>query len=598
MRPARALLWACSLYVALLAVLFAGAPGGLGWFVAALLAGLVLLALLRGGLLRRRPRVYLSHRRSDSAAEAAGVVTAVRRRHGHRAVVIGPPAVRFGASLRDEVGQAVGRCDAVCVVIGPDWTTSRDGSGRRRLMNVRDPVRVEVETALHSGRATVPVLVGGAVAPDADDLPETMRGLVDHPPVTVSASPDGTRHADLLARLESSARPTRWSDRLLLLGVVVALAAPFGIVLVREATEGVGYLDEPAVAPDGVRVVAVVRGGLWAPPALRIWNSLTGATEAEYRYRADEPAAGALAWSPDGRAVAVGGGDGSLTLRSADTLATTRTLTGYRGSFQATGLGWSPDGTRLAAVDGTGTLRIWRADDGAAVGAVPVFETYTGRVVWSPSSDAVAVRCTDAAEVAVVELPAGEPGPVRRLAGSGPATAVAWAPDGASFAAGFSAAPHLVVYRRAADGFTAQAAVGQEARAGAVAWSPDGTAVASTSDGPSGDGVVRVFDGRTGTSTGRFAGGSALTQNPVWAPDGTAVAVADGTGIVTVPVRGAAPARWESPQQPYGSHLLAWTGDGRLITAGGRDHVVRVWHKGQAEAVVEWAVSPWEMLLR
>ena len=366
----------------------------------------------------------------------------------------------------------------------------------------------------------------------------------------------------------------------------------------RGATEGVGYLDEPAVAPDGVRVVAVVRGGLWAPPALRIWNSLTGATEAEYRYRADEPAAGALAWSPDGRAVAVGGDDGSLTLRSADTLATTRTLTGYRGSFQATGVGWSPDGTRLAAVDGTGTLRIWRADDGAAVGAVPVFATYTGRVVWSPRSDAVAVRCTDAAEVAVVELPAGEPGPVRRLAGSGPATAVAWAPDGASFAAGFSAAPHLVVYRRAADGFTAQAAVGQEAQAGAVAWSPDGTAVASTSDGPSGDGVVRVFDGRTGTSTGRFAGGSALTQNPVWAPDGTAVAVADGTGIVTVPVRGAAPARWESPQQPYGSHLLAWTGDGRLITAGGRDHVVRVWHTGQAEAVVEWAVSPWEMLLR
>ena len=598
MRPARALLWACPLYVTLLAVLFAGAPDGLFWVVAALVAGLVLLALLRGGMFRRRPRVYLSHRRSDSAAEAAGVVTAVRRRHGHRAVVVGPPAVRFGASLRDEVERAVGRCDAVCVVIGPDWTTSRDGSGRRRLMNVRDPVRVEVETALHSGRATVPVLVGGAEAPHADDLPETMRGLVGHPAVAVPAGPDGARLTDLLARLESSARPTRWSDRFLLLGVTVALAAPFGIVLVRGATEGVGYLDEPAVAPDGVRVVAVVRGGLWAPPALRIWNSLTGATEAEYRYRADEPAAGALAWSPDGRAVAVGGDDGSLTLRSADTLATTRTLTGYRGSFQATGVGWSPDGTRLAAVDGIGTLRIWRADDGAAVGAVPVFATYTGRVVWSPRSDAVAVRCTDAGEVAVVELPDGEPGPVRRLAGSGPPTAVAWAPDGASFAAGFSAAPHLVVYRRAADGFTAQVAVGQEAQAGAVAWSPDGTAVASTSAGPSGDGVVRVFDGRTGTSTGRFAGGSALAQNPVWAPDGTAVAVADGSGIVTVPVRGAAPARWESPQQPYGSHLLAWTGDGRLITAGGRDHVVRVWHTGRAEAVVEWVVSPWEMLLR
>ena len=597
MRPARALVWACPLYVALLVVLFAGTPGPLRWFVAALLTGLVLLVLLRGGLLRRRPRIYLSHRRSDSAAEAAAVVAALRHRHGRRAVVVGPPAVRFGASLREEVGRAVGRCDAVCIVIGPDWTTSRDGSGRRRLMNVRDPVRVEVETALHSGLATVPVLVGGAEVPHVDGLPETMRGLVDHPQVTVAAGSHGARHADLLARLEAPSRPARWSDRLVLAAVAVALAAPFGISLLHGATEGVGYLDEPAVAPDGVRVVAVVRGGLWAPPALRIWNSLTGATEAEYRYSSDEAAAGALAWSPDGRAVAVGGDDGTLTLRSADTLAPTRVLTGYRGSFRATGVGWSPDGTRLAAVDGTGTLRIWRADDGAAIGAVPVFATYTGRVEWSPLSDAVAVRCTDAAEVAVVELPDGEPGPVRRLAASGPATALAWAPDGASFAAGFSAAPHLVVFRRAADGFTAQAAAGQEARVGAVAWSPDGTAVASASDGPSGDGVVRVFDGRTGTPTGRFAGGSALAQNPVWAPGGEAVAVADGAGIVTVPVRGAAPSRWESPQQPYGSRLLAWTGDGRLITAGGRDHVVRVWQAGRAEAVVEWSVSPWEMLL-
>ena len=87
-------------------------------------------------------------------------------------------------------------------------------------------------------------------------------------------------------------------------------------------------------------------------------------------------------------------------------------------------------------------------------------------------------------------------------------------------------------------------------------------------------------------------------QNPVWAPDGTAVAVADGTGIVTVPVRGAAPSRWDSPQQPYGSRLLTWAADGRVLTAGGRDHVVRVWQAGRAEAVIEWRVSPWEMLLR
>ena len=601
MRPARALFWACPLYVALLAVLCTGGPGAVRWTCAALLAGLVTLALHRSGVLRRRTRVYLSHRRSDSAAEAAGIVAALRRRHGRRAVVLGPPAVRFGTSLRDEVWRAVRRCDAVCIVIGADWTASRDGSGRRRLMNVRDPVRVEVETALSSGLVLVPVLVGGAPAPDADDLPQTMRGLAGHVPVALPRGAEDGRVEPLLSRLEpvagSPVARRRWERRLLLAGASVALVVPFGVSLLLGAADGVGYLDEPVVAPDGVRVVAVVRGGLWAHPAVRIWNSATGTTEAEYRYRTDEPAAGALAWSPDGRAVAVGDDDGSLTLHSADTLAATRQLTGYRGSFRATGVDWSPDGTRLAAVDGTGTLRIWRADDGAAEADVPVFATYTGRVVWSPTSDAVAVRSDDASEVAVVDLPPTGPGPVRRLAGSGPPTGIAWSPDGTSLAAGFSAAPHLVVFRRAGDGFVARPAAGQDVRAGAVAWSPDGAAVVTTSDGPAGDGVVRVFDGRTGAPTQRFPGGSALSQNPVWAPDGGAIAVADGTGIVTVPVRGVASARWQCPQQPYGSRVLAWTGDDRLITVGGRDHVVRVWQPGRVQAVAEWSVSPWSLLL-
>jgi hypothetical protein len=603
-RSARALFWACSLYVALLVVLFAGDAGTPRWFAAALLAGLVVVLLHRGRLLHRSPRVYLSHLRSDSAAEAAGVVAALRRRHGRRAVVVGPPPVPWGASLRDEVRHAICGCDVVCVVIGTDWTTSTNGTGRRRLMLVRDPVRVEVETALGAGIPTVPVLVDGAAAPDPDDLPETMRELAQRVPVAVAAGSDPARHADLLTHLELLAAPAvrparpRWGHRLALMGVAVVLLAPFGVRLALDAVEGVGYLDEPTVAPDGVHVAAIVRGGLWAPPALRIWNSLTGGTEAEYRYGTQEPAAAALAWSPDSRSVAVGDDDGSLTLRAADTLAAMRSLAGYRGSFRATGMGWSPDGTRLAAVDGTGTLQVWRADDGALVGATPVFTTYTGRVAWSPRSDAVAVHCDDASELAVVEVSGAGTGPVRRLAGPGPPSDIVWAPDGTALAAGFAASPHLVLFRRADEGFTPQTVDRQDAHTGALAWSPDGTAIATTSTAPSGDSVVRVFDGRTGAPIGRFPGDPALQQNPVWAPGSDSVAVADATGIVTWPVHGAAPGRWESPQQPYGSRVLAWTADGRVLAAGGRDHAVRVWRAGRAEPVAEWAVTPWAMLLR
>ena len=613
MRNARALLWACPLYVALLVVLFLGEPGhgseAVQWIAGALLAALAALVVHRSGLLRRRPRVYLSHRRSDSAAETGRVVAALRRRYGRRAVVVGPPAVRWGSSLREEVGRAVSRCDVVCIVIGTDWTTSTNSSGRRRLMHVRDPVRVEVETALHAGVATLPVLVDGASTPDPVDLPETMRELADRPAVTVPPGPAATRHDDLFVRLDAQvradpadpdARPPRlrWSHRLTMVGVALVLLAPFGIRLVSDAVDGVGYLDEPTVAPDGVHVVAVVRGGLWAPPALRIWNSLTGNTEAEYRYGTNEPSAGALTWSPDSRTVAVGDDDGRLTLRAADTLTATRSLAGYRGSFRATGLGWSPDGSRLAAVDGTGALQVWRAVDGALLGSTRVFASYTGRVAWSPRSDAVVVRCDEANELVVVDVSAGGPGPVRRLAAPGPASSVAWSPDGTALAAGFSATPHLVLFHRLPVGFTTQPVARQDAHVGAVAWSPDGTAVATASTAPAGDGVVRVFDGRTGAPTGRFPGGPALEQNPLWAPGSDAVAVADTSGIVTWPVHGAAPGRWDSAQRLFGSRLLAWTADDRLLAAGGRDHVVRVWRPGKADPVAEWSVSAWSMLLR
>ena len=364
------------------------------------------------------------------------------------------------------------------------------------------------------------------------------------------------------------------------------------------AAEGVGYLDEPRWPRTACTSWRSCAAGCGRRPALRIWNSLTGATEAEYRYRADEPAAGALAWSPDGRAVAVGGDDGSLTLRSADTLAPTRTLTGYRGSFRATGVGWSPDGTRLAAVDGTGTLRIWRADDGAAVGAIPVFATYTGRVVWSPRSDAVAVRCTDAGELAVVELPGGEPGPVRRLAGSGPVRPPSPGRRTARcFAAGFSArtAPGGVPARRR--GFTRRRPSGRTPRPVTVAWSPDGTAVASTSAAPPGDGVVRVFDGRTGAPTGRFPGGTRCSRTRCGrrtAPrrrrrrhrDRHVARARRGPGPVGEPAAALRfpPAGLDRRRPPDHRRRPRPRGAGVA--------------RGRAEPVVEWAVSPWAMLLR
>ncbi len=62
-------------------------------------------------------------------------------------------------------------------VIGRHWLTLRDESGRRRIDDAADFVRLETASALRRDIPVVPVLVHGAVMPPAGELPEDLREL-------------------------------------------------------------------------------------------------------------------------------------------------------------------------------------------------------------------------------------------------------------------------------------------------------------------------------------------------------------------------------------------------------------------------------------
>jgi RNA polymerase sigma factor (sigma-70 family) len=112
-----------------------------------------------------------------------------------------------------------------------------------------------------------------------------------------------------------------------------------------------------AFSPDG-KLVATGGGN----GNIRLWDPATGKELAKLKSGA--PAICALVFSPDGRMLAAGGGDpgngeatGALKVWDVETWKELAELKGHEGTVR--GLAFSPDGARLAVGDQHGTLKVW-----------------------------------------------------------------------------------------------------------------------------------------------------------------------------------------------------------------------------------------------
>jgi len=85
--------------------------------------------------------------------------------------------IRGGDDFVDVLKAHVAQCDILLAVIGPRWLDINDEYGRRRLDSPEDWVRIEIASALESGKRVIPVLIGDARIPRADDLPDALKPL-------------------------------------------------------------------------------------------------------------------------------------------------------------------------------------------------------------------------------------------------------------------------------------------------------------------------------------------------------------------------------------------------------------------------------------
>lgn len=140
------------------------------------------------------PALLISYRRQDSAAHAGRLYDRLVAHYGRDAVFMDIDTIRPGEDFVAAIERALGRAGAVLVLIGPRWAEFTDSAGRRRLDDPGDFVRLEVATALGAGARVIPVLVGGAVMPDAPALPGDVAAIARRQAFKLS---DERFHADV-----------------------------------------------------------------------------------------------------------------------------------------------------------------------------------------------------------------------------------------------------------------------------------------------------------------------------------------------------------------------------------------------------------------
>jgi hypothetical protein len=136
-------------------------------------------------------KIFISYRREDAGANALGISQYLEKELGRKNVFIDVD-MRAGAKFPVVLEQRLAECKVLLALIGPEWLNARDEHGQRRIDLPDDWVRLEIAQALKRDITVIPVRVNGAMLPSRENLPEDIRGLVDHQAVSITLA--GFRH--------------------------------------------------------------------------------------------------------------------------------------------------------------------------------------------------------------------------------------------------------------------------------------------------------------------------------------------------------------------------------------------------------------------
>ena len=130
-------------------------------------------------------KIFISYRRDDERGIVGRLLSALQLSFTPEQMFADADPVQPGDDIVRGVNAKIGQSNVLVAIIGPKWLSASDTRSATRLDNAADVVRLALEAAFKKRRRVVPVLIGGAEMPAAEQLPVTLRPLATLAPVRI-----------------------------------------------------------------------------------------------------------------------------------------------------------------------------------------------------------------------------------------------------------------------------------------------------------------------------------------------------------------------------------------------------------------------------
>ncbi len=121
--------------------------------------------------------IFINYRKDDSSWNALALYNELQKYFDKEQIFKDFNTILPGDDFVVSIDNALRKCDVLIVVIGKSWLEMKDATGKRRLDDADDFVRLEIATALSRNIQVIPVLFDDVPMPRPENLPDDMKTL-------------------------------------------------------------------------------------------------------------------------------------------------------------------------------------------------------------------------------------------------------------------------------------------------------------------------------------------------------------------------------------------------------------------------------------